>query len=322
MKRFALLLLSLFLATAISSAQTADTPALRIVQLVEANPLHRNYPTALPSLIQHLNEISTARLHPDPLFIESFEDERLFESPLVYLNFGDKTDWNLTAREKENLKTFLDRGGFLYIDAGITSEFLRGDALHGQRHSFADWQIHPAIEELFLSLYPEKRFSRVPRSHPLFRVFYSGLPSPEDLPEEVVDYVVNEKWPQGTYSYLQLEIDDRIAVLASPIVAMGWGRDHLGAWANPIAFRVRESGEGLAEQLETAAYRGESYEATREDGRTDIIFSQEPGRPSWVQEPDGRWRIFRYYHSREISDYAHQFYTQLGANIFLYALTH
>jgi len=31
--------------------------------------------------------------------------------------------------------------------------------------------------------------------------------------------------------------------------------------------------------------------------------------------------VFRYYASREISDFAHVFYTRLGTNILLYALT-
>lgn len=305
-----------------TAAASTGMAAPQVIQLVQGNPLHRNNPTGLPSLIQHINEVSSLNLHPDPLFIDSFEDERIFLHPLMYINFADRNDWNLSARERENLKNYLDRGGFIYIDAGITSEFLRGDAQHGQRHSFADWQIHPVLEELFRSLYPARSFERVPRSHTLFRAFYSGLPSPDDLPESLVDYVVNEKWPQGTYSFLQLKIEGRIAVLASPIVSMGWGRNHLGAWTTPIAFRVRESGEGLAEQLQEAAYRGERFEAVREDGRTDVIYSQEPARPSWVEEPDGTWRIFRYYHSREISDFAHQFYTQLGVNIFVHALTH
>lgn len=317
---FLFLLALSFPAFAQTDFQAADAP--RIVQLVEGNPLHRNNPSALPSLIQQINEVTTLRLHPDPLFIESFEDERIFLHPILYVNFGDKTDWNLSTREKENLKNFLDRGGFLYIDAGITSEFLRGDVQHGQRHSFADWEIHPVLEEIFVSLYPDKSFERVPRSDSLFRVFYHGLPSTAELPENLVDYVVNEKWPQGTYSFLQLKIDDRIAVLASPIISMGWGRNHLGAWTNTIAFRVRESGEGLEEQLQAAAYQGERYEAVREDGRLDVIYSQQPARPSWVEEPDGTWRIFRYYHSREISDFAHQFYTQLGVNIMIHALTH
>ena len=44
--------------------------------------------------------------------------------------------------------------------------------------------------------------------------------------------------------------------------------------------------------------------------------------PSWANEPGGKWRVFRYYGSREISDFAHTFYTQFGTNIILYALTH
>ena len=298
-----------------------EAGALRVAQMVEGNPLRRNFPAALPTLLQHINEETTLRLHPDPLIIESFEDERIFTTPLIYANFGDRQDWNLSPRERENLKRFLDRGGFLYIDAGINSEFLRGDISHGQHHSFADWQVSPVLEELFRDLYPETSFRRLPRSHRLFRSFYSGLPPVDELPETVRDYVVNEKWPQGTYSFMGLRVDDRIAVLASPIVAMGWGKTERGVWANRISFRVRESSEGLEEQLRDAAYRGERFEAVREDGREDVIYSQEPAKPSWVNEPGGAWRIFRYYHSSEISDYAHVFYTQLGVNVFVHALT-
>ena len=60
---------------------------------------------------------------------------------------------------------------------------------------------------------------------------------------------------------------------------------------------------------------------TREDGGKDIIYCQEAALPAWAQAPDGNWRVFRYYASQEISDFAHQFYTQLGTNIIVYALT-
>ncbi len=320
----AVLFAALTLAPGHAGAAFSGDPAAapKIVQVVTGNSLQRNFPTALPTLIEHINETTAARFHPDPLFIESFADERIFRHPVLYVNFGDVTDWELSGTERDNLKAYLDRGGFLYIDAGITSEFLRGDQRHGQSHSFADWEIHPALQNLFADLYPEKSFERLPRSHPLFRIYHEGLPDAGDLPDTVRDYVVNEKWPQGTYSFLQLKVNGRTAVLASPIIAMGWGKTHLGTWSNPIAFRVREGGEGLEEQLRDAAYRGERFDAVREDGRVDVIYSQEPGRPAWVREPDGRWRIFRYYHSREINDYAHFFYTQLGVNVFLYALTH
>ncbi|TVR51020.1 MAG: DUF4159 domain-containing protein [Puniceicoccaceae bacterium] len=317
-----LAVLAVFFAPATLQAATAfEADRVRVLQLAPSNPMERNFPAALPSLLEHLNETTTIRVHPDPLFIDSFADERLRRHPLLYVNFGDRRDWTLSEAEKAGLKSFLERGGFLYLDAGITTEFLRDDPRYGQSHSFADWEIHPSLEELFRELFPDSAFERLPRQHPLFRSFHAGLPPPDELPDSVRDYVINEKWPQGTYSFLQLRVNGRTAVLASPIIAMGWGRTAIGTWANTISFRVRESAEGLDEQLREAAYAGARFEAVREDGRKDTIFCQQAATPSWVQEPNGRWRIFRYYHSREISDYAHRYYTQLGVNLFVYALT-
>ena len=69
-----------------------------------------------------------------------------------------------------------------------------------------------------------------------------------------------------------------------------------------------------------ASFAGKTYEVTREDGLKDVIYSVEGQRPLWVQEPNGRWRIFKYYSWEEISNYAHSFYARLGMNVFLYAL--
>jgi len=111
-------------------------------------------------------------------------------------------------------------------------------------------------------------------------------------------------------------------VLAMPIIAMGWGRTSLGNWETTIRFRVCESTAGLSDYLRTAAYSGSRFEVVREDGAKDIIYCQKQALPAWVNEPEGNWRVFRYYASREISDFAHVFYTQLGTNILVYALTH
>jgi hypothetical protein len=138
----------------------------------------------------------------------------------------------------------------------------------------------------------------------------------------VRSYVINEKWPQGTYSMVALTVNGRIAVLATPIIAMGWGKNQLGAWESTIGFRIREGAPNLSELLQRAANTGETFPVAREDGGQDQVFCQPEGMPAWVREPDGTYRVFRYYHSREISDFAHLFYSQLGFNILLYALTH
>lgn len=306
----------------------SDIPLIRakdkihIVQLVQGSPLRRNYPSALPTLLEHIASETALNVAQDPIFIESFDDERIFAHPFIYVNFADRKDWTLTESEKSNLKKFLDRGGFLYIDAGINASFLRDKNSHlGQFHSFAEWQVSPEVSGVFAELFPKKKFRPIPRTDHMFRSYYIGLPDTSILPDTVRDFVVNEKWPQGTYAAMGLHIDGRLAVLAMPILAMGWGKNEMKQWETFIGFRVRESAEGLSERLSAAAYTGVRFEVTREDGLQDIIYTQERAMPSWVQEPGGNWRVFRYYYTQEISDYAHIFYTQLGVNVFVHAFT-
>lgn len=301
---------------------SAHAPEVRIARLVPGGAINQRYPNALPSLLQQVNEVTTMNAAQQPAIIESFEDPRLFSFPFVYANFADRESWQFTQTEQEQLREYLKRGGFLYIDAGITAEFLRQNPAFGQHHSFGEWQAHPDLQEAFADILPGGEFKPLGRSHDLFRVFYEGLPDPSELPDTVRDFVIDEKWPDGTYSAVGLHVDDRLAVLATPIISMGWGRHPWGEWITTIGFRIREGAEGLSERLATAAYAGERFEVRRLDGRKDIIYCQEPAKPAWVQEPDGAWRVFRYYHSTEISDYAHVFYTRLGVNILVYALTH
>lgn len=296
---------------------------VRVMQLVQGNTLHRNYPDALPSLLAEINRVTTLRVAPDPLFIENFADPRLLEHSFLYINFADRRDWTLSQAEAEGLRAFLDRGGFVFLDAGINAAFLREDnAAYGQYHSFAEWEVSPEASAMMRQVYPDRSFLPLPRDHDLFRAFYTGLPDSSVLPDTVRSYVVNEKWPQGTYAAMGVHVDGRLAVLAMPILAMGWGKNDLDQWTTFIGFRVREGADGLSERLSEAAYSGVRFETTREDGRKDTVYTQQAATPAWVQEPDDIWRVFRYYYTQEISDYAHTFYTRLGINVFIYAFTH
>lgn len=295
---------------------------VQIAQLIQGKTLYRNYPDALPTLLNETNTRTSIKLDSFPKVLSSFEDPNLFEFPFIFINFADRSDWTFSSLEQRNLKMYLKRGGFIYIDAGISAEFLRKDVRHGQHHSFADWEVSPPVKNAFLEIFPDKRFQPLKRNHPLFSSFYSGLPDPETLPDTVREFVINEKWPHGTYSAVALTVNGKIAVLATPIISMGWGKNQLGNWSTNIRFRIREGVTGLSDYLETAAYSGVRYETTKEDGNKDVIYCQKEALPAWVQEPGNDWRVFRYYQSREISDFAHVFYTQLGINIITYALTH
>ncbi|NLG13045.1 MAG: DUF4159 domain-containing protein [Lentisphaerae bacterium] len=295
---------------------------LRIGQLLADGGLHRGYyPNALPSLLRHIRETTTANVAEEPVLLADFSDARLFELPFVYVNCADRPDWTFTEAEKTALKSYLLRGGFLYIDAGITAAFLREHPEYGQHHSYAEWEASPEIKAAFKTVFPDEEFETLKRSDELYRTFYSGLPDTSLLPDTVRSYTEKEKWPDGTYAAAVLRIDGRVAVLTTPIVAMGWGKNRLGQWDTTIRFRVLEETTGLDAYLGNAAYGGAKFEVAREDGAKDIIYCQEEAMPSWANEPGGKWRIFKYYGSREISDFAHQYYTQLGTNIVVYALT-
>lgn len=302
-----------------------DDGSIRVVQLLRQENTVRRYPDALPSLLKMLNEQSNAKFDTDPLFINNLTDERLLENPILYINCDEQPNLEFPADERDALRRYLELGGFLYLDAGIKASFLGSDL----GHSYAAWEERPEVKDLFSKVFPEKTFIPLSRDHDLFRTFFRGLPKNVDLkiqesqkrlPETVLTFVEREKWPQATYSFVGLKVKGRLACVASPICAMGWGRDEFGAWIPPISFRIRESADDFDENLKLASFSGGTYEVTREDGLKDIIYSESGQRPLWVQEPNGKWRIFKYYSGEEISNYAHAFYSRLGMNVFLYAL--
>ncbi len=316
---FAILMMLTFAAEA---ATDKTFPPIKIARMVHSKTaVRRNYPYALTSLIKEINTHTALKLDPQPVIIETFS-AKIFDYPFIYVNYADRKEWKFSADEAKNLKQYLEKGGFIYIDAGVNASFLREDADEGQHHSFANWDVTDKLKESFAQVFPEKNFKPLPRSHKIFSILHQGLPDPSKLPDTVRDFVINEKWPDGTYSLVGLDINKRMSVVVSPILAMGWGKNQLGNWVTNISFRVRESEEGLAERLSTAAYSGGRHEAIREDGRKDYIYTQEGKLPSWAEEADGNWRVFRYYQSTEINAFAHHFYTRLGTNIFIYAMTH
>ena len=322
--------ISIILSHTVSSGQESTLGkegSVRIVQLVRQENSSQRYPDALPSLLKMMNEQTNGRFDTDPLFINRLTDERLMENPILYVNCDEQPNLEFPLDERDALRRYMEQGGFVYLDAGIKASFLGADL----GHSYAAWEERPEVKDLFSLIFPEKIFIPLARDHDLFRTFFRGLPKNADLkiqasqkrlPETVLSFVEREKWPQATYSFVGIKVKGRLACVASPICAMGWGRDEFGAWIPPIAFRIRESAENFDQNLKLASFSGGTYEVTREDGLKDIIYSENGQRPLWVQEPNGKWRIFKYYSGEEISNYAHAFYSRLGMNVFLYALLH
>lgn len=297
---------------------------VRVAQLVapDYSTVYRNYPGALSGLLSSIHENTGLEVAPDPVMVSSFRDPRLRECPFLYVNWDDRNDWEAFPEEEHAaLREFLKAGGFMYVDAGIATEFLReAGTMNGQHHSYAEWEARPDVKEFFARTLPEDAFAPLGRDDPLYSCPYRGLPDASALAPGLREYVSREKWPNGTYSAVGIRLDGRLAVLATPVVAMGWGKDDLGDWTTEIRLRTLEDGEALGEILPDAAVLGPRYAARREDGGVDDVFCQQDALPAWLHDPLGRWRVFRYYDSRQISDFAHVFYTRLATNFIVCAL--
>ena len=190
-----------------------------------------------------MNEQTNARFDTDPLFISSLTDERLLENPILYVNCDEQPNLEFSLEERESLRLYMEQGGFVYLDAGIKASFLGADL----GHSYAAWEERPEVKELFAGGFSRKSLCSTSQKSRPFPDFFKGLPKNEylkieenqkRLPDTVLKFVEQEKWPQGTYSFVGMKVKGRLACVASPICAMGWGKDEFGAWIPPISFRI------------------------------------------------------------------------------------
>ncbi|HZH71337.1 MAG TPA: DUF4159 domain-containing protein [Mariniphaga sp.] len=113
-------------------------------------------PTALPNLIEFCNQQMNTNIHPEPSTVEVGSID-LFNFPFVHMTGHGNIV--LSENEANNLKTYLEAGGFLHVDDNYgMDEFFRRE-----------------IKKVF----PEKELVELPASHPLFHQKYSfseGLP--------------------------------------------------------------------------------------------------------------------------------------------------
>ena len=92
-----------------------------------------------------------------------------FGSTGYFQSITDREDWTFTPEETENLRGYLERGGFIYVDAGITAAFLRDRPELGQHHSYAEWEASPELKEAFKPVFPNHEFQTLRRSDPLVK---------------------------------------------------------------------------------------------------------------------------------------------------------
>lgn len=113
-------------------------------------------PTSLPNLIAFANENIGTKIDSKPGTVTPDSPE-LFEYPFVHMTGHGNVVFD--ANDKENLRAYLESGGFLHIDD--------------------NYGMNPYIRRELKALFPEYELEELGVNHPIFSSFYNfedGLP--------------------------------------------------------------------------------------------------------------------------------------------------
>jgi len=164
------------------------------------------YPTvhqAILKIVAQMTNIPHVKRRKDV----SLTEPGLFEVPFLVIK--GNSPLVLSKKEKQQLKKYIDRGGFVFID----------DTLAEPNGPFAD-----SIRSLMKELYPSERFHALPQDHAIFRAFF--------LLRKVAGRRVSSRVLEGLEVGGQGGGESRTAVVFCPNDLFGaWVKDNLGGYA-------------------------------------------------------------------------------------------
>lgn len=146
---------SLFLFVALLAMQFGQAQEIALLKYNGGGDWYAN-PTSLPNLIKFSNQYGNTRIKSKPITVSPGSSD-IFSYPFIHMTGHGNVVFN--TQESENLKNYLESGGFLHIDDN-----------YGM-----DKYIRTELKKMF----PNNPLVEIPASHILFQkpfVFASGLP--------------------------------------------------------------------------------------------------------------------------------------------------
>lgn len=138
-----------------------------------------NDPSAEVNLLNFIKQNTNIKVDARYQFVDISSDE-IFSYPFLFMTGHGNV--NFTADEARRLRTYLENGGFLYIDD--------------------DYELDKPLRREMKKVFPESNFIELPFSHPIYSIVYrfeNGVPKTHQH---------DEKPPQG----FGIFIGDRLAV--------------------------------------------------------------------------------------------------------------
>ena len=115
-----------------------------------------NDPSAIPNLLEELKKRTQITAASDQVIVE-LNDERLFNYPFLFITGHGNIKF--TSQEAQQLRLYLENGGFLYIDD--------------------DYGMDRSVRREIRKVFPDSKLVELPFSHAIYHCHYSfphGLP--------------------------------------------------------------------------------------------------------------------------------------------------
>lgn len=139
-----------------------------------------NDPSSEVNLLTFMKQHTSINADPVYEYVDLKSDD-LFKYPIIFLTGHGNV--NFSDKEVENLRIYLENGGFLYIDD--------------------DYGLDKFIRKEMKKVFPDKEFMELPFSHPIYSIKYDFRAGPPKIHEH------DGKPPQTFGIY----VDGRMAVL-------------------------------------------------------------------------------------------------------------
>lgn len=110
----------------------------------------------IPNIAEYLNNTLNTKFSKIQAIV-SPDDPKLFEYPFTYMTGHGTVNFN--NKEAENIRTYLERGGFLYVDD--------------------DYGLNNTFQHEIQKIFPDKDLVELPASHEIFHCYFDfpkGLP--------------------------------------------------------------------------------------------------------------------------------------------------
>jgi len=176
-----------------------------------------DYPDADENFIRGIRRLSHIHVNKEPIVLR-LDDDRIFEHPFLYmLEMGRNGGPLFTDKEIKNLREYLLRGGFLFID-----DF------------WGTWE-WDNFYRAFVQVFPHRPIVELDRDHQIFHCFYD-IDGPQmipaifnigNYPEQNVDVALNRA---------VLDDDGRVMVLINWNSDIGDGWEHTYHPAYPTKY--------------------------------------------------------------------------------------